>query len=226
VEATQTPIAEPQLARPKWLSAVAVSAIVVGCLFGCCGLTSIAGLLANGQFATAMQPRMPDARMQQVQQRFAQRINEVQAKNRPVMLAGQLIALAHAVALAAAGYLCYRVRRSGRTLLLALFVAGIGVDVISGYLGLQAIRDQQSATAGMMSEMMDVTLHQGPKNAPRDPRIEQSMRKFMAGAQGIGTVIGWLSMIGFFVVKAIYYIASALYLRRPELVAYFERAAA
>jgi hypothetical protein len=208
------------------LSAVAVSAIVVGSLFGCCGLTSITSLLANQQLSAAMQPRMPDARAQQLQQKYTKRITELQAKSRPVMLTSELIALAHALALAGAGYLCYRVRRSGRSLLLALFVAGIGVEAVTGYLGLRAFRDQQTATAGMMTEMMDAAMQQGTKKTPPDPRLERSMHKFAKGAQGIGTVIGWLSMIGFLTVKTIYFVACALYLRRPELVAYFEHAQA
>jgi hypothetical protein len=41
---------------------------------------------------------------------------------------------------------------------------------------------------------------------------------------GITSVFTWLTILGFLLVKASYYILCARYLRRPDVVGYFEAA--
>ena len=215
----------PGIARPKWLSAVTISAIVIGCLFGCCGLAGIGGLVVGRAMdPAAMHAPTRDQRLAAIQKQYMERSAAFQARIFPMSMASGLLALAHAAALAAAGVLAYRVRSSGRRALATLSLAGIAIELVSGYVGLYVAVEQNAVMAPLMNDMMEQTVSGQPNQSVEQKRALDVTRGFMAGAFKAGTVFSWLTVIGFFVVKTAYYLACALYLRRREVVCYYEGA--
>ena len=213
----------PDSGRPKWLSAVTISAIVMGCMFGCCGIAGIGGLVVGRVMSpAAMQAPTRDERIANIQKQYMERNAAFQARIFPLAMGSGLLALAHAVALAIAGVLAYRVRAIGRRMLATLCIAGIAIELVSGYIGVYVATEQNAVMGPLMEEMMTETVKDQPNQSAQQKRALDLTRGFMAAAFKAGNVFSWLTVIGFFVVKSAYYLASALYLRRPEVAAYYE----
>jgi hypothetical protein len=217
----------PGSGRPKWLSAVSISAIVMGCLFGCCGLAGIGGLVAGSVMnPAALPPTAQDQHFEQFQRQYMERSAAFQRRTLPLSLTSSGLALVHAALLAVAGGLAYRANKLGRRLLAALCFAGIAVELVSGYVGLYVASEQNAVMAPLMDEMMKKSANAGPAQSEQQKRALETTRGFMAMAFKAGNVFSWLTVLGFFVVKSAYYLICALYLRRADVIAYFEPQAA
>lgn len=66
---------------------------------------------------------------------------------------------------------------------------------------------------------------QGQQRA-MDDQSRELMTKFGTGAARVGSVLGVLMVLGFFAVKVAYYTCAVLYLRRKDVIDYFETARA
>jgi len=195
--------------RPKWLSAVTISAIVAASLFGCCGLFTVGGLFAGQAMSAAMPKMSGDAEAQ-----FLERTQAIQKEMFPLALSTGLLGLAHAGALLLGGILAYRRMPIGRRLLVAVFFAGVVVECLNGYVSALSAQKQSVAMETMVGGMM---VSKGADDGDRpDPQaVANSFAR-------LTSIASWIMVLGFLAVKSAYYIVCALYLRQPAVVAYFE----
>lgn len=217
--------------RPRWLSAVTISAIVLGSLFGCCGIAGIGGLVAgrfmNPAFAQAQAKAQESPNMARVQAEMFERSAEFQQRIFPLSMTSSAIGLLHALGLIVAGVAAYGARAFGRRMLSVLCLVGIAVELVGGYVGLYVATEQNAIMAPMMDQMMQAATEHGVAEPNEEQRRAQDMaRGFMSSAFQVGNVFSWAMIIGFFLVKTSYYVACALYLRRKDVVAFFEPKAA
>jgi hypothetical protein len=230
-QTTDQPAAAPAApsARPKGLSGFTISAMVVGSLFGCCGVTSLGGLVANRAISPAMleaSTQGMDEDMARAQRKMMQRTNELQARVFPLSMTSGLVGLLHSLALVIAAVAAQNARPSGRRMLELVCLIGLGVELINGGFGLYVAREQ----SGISEEMIKATFAQGADRgvagAPDadQQRAQETARSFGAGAAKIGSILGIAMLVGFFVLKTGFYIACALYMRRKDVIAFFEHA--
>jgi hypothetical protein len=197
--------------------------MVLGGLFGCCGITSLGGQVMNRamnpmmQQLTASDPQNPAAN------EFMERNAAFQARIFPIALTTGLLGLLHAIALLTGGIMAYNGRASGRSLLALVCTIGIGVELVNGGLGLYLSRE----TNAMTEEMMKTTFAAGTPAAGTEQTEEQKQaqemgQKFASGAARAGSILGIVMLVFFFVLKTGYYVLSVLYLRREDVVRFFE----
>ena len=214
----------PGTGRPKWLSALTIAAIVLGSLFGCCGIAGIGSMVAGQAMNPAiMQQSQGNPQVDTVQKRYFERTAAFQKKIFPLSLTSGLLGLLHAFGLITAGVLAYRASELGRRLLVGLCFAGIAVELVSGYVGLYTANEQSAMMAPMMEELAQAPQGADAQQDEQARRTMQASRGVMSMALKAGSVFGWLTIIGFFLVKSGFYIGCALYLRRAEVVQFFQR---
>jgi hypothetical protein len=209
------PPADP---RPKWLSLVTVSAIVAGCMFGCCGMWSVGGLFAQQAMpADLMDKAMGGGRAGEAQREYLKRSLELQQEMFPLALTSGTLALGHAGALLAGAILAYRRSAFGRRLLVATLFVGVAVELVTAYVGMSAAQRQNEALKPFMAQNLQA--------AGNDEESAETARQIGDMIAGVTSVFTWLTVLGFLVVKAAYYLACALYLRRSEVVRFYEEPA-
>jgi len=201
--------------KPKWLSVITISAMVLGGLYGCCGMTSVGGLVVNSAMQQMQQnPALDDAMRQVLQQQAA-----LQARIFPFALTIALLGLLHSAALLFSGFMAYSRRRSGRKLLALVCMIGIGVEAVSGSVGLTVARETTRHTEAIMKSTLAA---QQAKQPPTSKQVEEMTGKIASGATQLGNIMGVLMLVVFFVIKTAYFVTCGLYLRRKEVVDYFE----
>lgn len=212
--------------KPKWLNAITIMAMVLGSLFGCCGLATVGGAVAN----RAMTPAMMELGMAGGQnqdavaahRRVMERSAALQARLFPFALASGTLAILHSLALVLAGVMAHNGRASGRRLLVLVCLVGIGLELLSSAFGLYHAREQGALSEEMMKAAMVQPLTADP--TPEQQEAQKIMQGFAAGAGRAGSILGFVMVLAFFATKTGYYIVSALYLRRPEVIRHFETA--
>ena len=210
-------------AKPKWLNPLIVSAIVIGSLFGCCGVTTVGGVAVSRSMPqVALQAQLKDAKDPAAADAFRQvadRQLAFQKRTFPLTLTAGLLGLLQSIALLVAGILAHQRQTFGRKLLAAVCVVGIGVELIGAGIGLYLSRETSAYTEDMMKATFAAQQAQQPQ---LNEQVRETVEDFSAGAARVGSVLGVVMMLGFLVIKAGYYLASTLYLRRPEVIEYFE----
>jgi disulfide bond formation protein DsbB len=202
-------------------------AMVFGSLFGCCGVFSAGGALVNRVMAPAMM-QLPDAAGGQepefvaAQRRIMERSFALQARIFPYVITSGVLTLLHSLALVIAGIMAHNGRASGRRVLVLVCLVGIGVELITGGIGLYHAGEQGKLSEEMMKAAM--VLPSSGEPTPEQKEAQQFMQSFAAGAGRASSILGWLMVIVFFATKVAYYVFSSIYLRRPEVVRHFEPA--
>jgi hypothetical protein len=217
----QLPQAQPPApgAKPKWLSALAITAMVLGGLFGCCGVTSLGGQVMNRAInpmmaqMTASDPQNPEVAA------FMERNAQLQARIFPFALTTGLLGLLHSIALLVAGIMTQNGRASGRGLLVLVCLVGIAVELINGGVSVYVSRE----TNAMTEQMMKATFAaQRADPTPEDKQAQEMGQKFASGAARAGSILGIVMIVFFFAIKTAYYIVTARYLQRKDVLEYFE----
>jgi len=201
--------------KPKWLGVITISAMVLGGLYGCCGMTSVGGLFVNSAMQQMQQnPALDDAMRQVLSQQAA-----LQARIFPFAMTIGLLGLVHSAALLFSGFMAYSRRQSGRKLLALVCMIGIGVEAVSGSVGLVVARETTRHTEAIM---MSTIAAQQAKHPPMNKQVEEMTQTIAGGATQVGNIMGVLMLIVFFVIKTAYFVTCGIYLRRKEVVDYFE----
>ncbi|HKU38780.1 MAG TPA: hypothetical protein VJR89_11555 [Polyangiales bacterium] len=204
--------------KPKWLNPLIVSAIVLGSLFGCCGITSVGGVVAGraGTQAMMQMQNANDPASAELFRKVAEKQLAFQQRTLPLTLSVGVLGLLQSIVLVIAGILAYKRQAIGRRLLVAICAVGIGVEVITTGIGLYLARETSAFTEEWMTA---ATAQTAPGT---DEKAREVAQKFGTGAARVGNVLGIVMLLGFFALKAGYYVFGTLYLRRKEVVDYFE----
>lgn len=227
--AARPPVQAKASSKPKWLSAITVMAIVFGSLFGCCGVASVGGAMANKVMGPAMM-QLPGAADGQepdlvaAHRRIMERNMALQARAFPFVVASGVLTLLHSLALVLAGIMAHNGRASGRRLLVIVCTVGIGVELIAGGFGLYHASEQGKLSEDMMKAAMVVPTAGEP--TPEQREAQKTLQTFAAGMGRASSILGWVMVIVFFATKVAYYVFSSIYLRRPEVVQHFDGGAA
>jgi hypothetical protein len=203
--------------------------MVLGGLFGCCGVASLGGQVMNRAVNPLMEQMTANAPQNEELRRFTERNAALQARIFPLALTSGLLALLHSLALVVGGIMAYSGRASGRSVLVAVCAAGVAVELINGGLGLYLTRETNAMTAEMMkATFANQPDAQGAEQTPEEKQAQELGQKFASGAARAGSIVGIAMVVTFFALKTAFYVATVLYLRRKDVVDFFEtpRAAA
>jgi disulfide bond formation protein DsbB len=187
----------------------------------------VGGAVAN----RAMTPAMMDLGMAgdqnpqlvAAQRRVMERSAALQARLFPFTLASGALGILHSLALVLAGVMAHNGRASGRRMLVVVCLVGVGLELLSSGFGVYHASEQSALSEDMMKAAMVQPLSAEP--TPEQQEAQQMMQGFASGFARAGAVLGFVMVLAFFATKTGYYIASALYLRRPEVIRHFEAAA-
>jgi hypothetical protein len=209
--------------KPKWLNPVVVTAMVVGSLFGCCGITSVGGAIIGRNVPQAtleMQAtNAKDPAVAETIQRYAATQKAFQERTFPLTMTIAVLGLFQSIALVISGVLANRLRPIGRRMLAGVCVVGIGIELIGACTALYL----SSETSAYAENLMKATLAAKQRQQPAlDESSRAVVEKIGAGAARAGSVLGVIMVLGFFVLKVAYYVSSTLYLRRREVIDYFD----
>jgi hypothetical protein len=193
--------------------------MVLGGLFGCCGVTTLGGQVMNRAMNPMMGKMMTGDPESPAAREFMERTSAAQARIFPFALTTGLLALLHSIALVVAGIMAYNGRASGRGVLALVCLVGIGVELINGGISIYMTRETDALTA----EAMKATFAAQPAEpTPEQKQAHEMGQKFASGAARAGSILGMLMIVFIFAIKTGYYVATALYLRRKDVVDFFE----
>jgi hypothetical protein len=192
--------------------------MVLGGMFGCCGVTTLGGQVMNRAMNPMMaqlganDPKNPEAAA------FMKRSAELQARIFPFALTTGVLGLLHSIALLVAGIMAQNGRASGRGLLALVCLVGIGVELINGGVGLYV----SSETNAIAENVMKATFAGRAHPTPDQKQAQEMGQKFASGAARAGSILGMLMIVFFFAIKTAYYVVTARYLQRKDVVDFFE----
>ena len=211
--------------RPGWLTAMCVISIVLGSLGIIGGLSGVVGLAMqsrtqqiNSMFMPPGPAGGPQAKMKELQEEMQQAIQPVIKRWNPFSYVLILFRLVQGGMLVAGGIMTIGLKPTGRSLLTAVLLVSIPIDLAQA--ALQAvIQHQTMAVVGsFMPRMMEAS---APPGKPL-PAGVSNMTTTMMNVAAIGMIVFTVVWVG---VKIGFYISSALYLRRPAIVSLFPGAA-
>ena len=212
--------------QPKWLNPIIVAAMVLGSLFGCCGITSVGGAAVGRDVSVAtlevQAQSAKDPAAAEMSRRSAKLQKAFQDRTYPLSMTVAVIGLLQSLALGIAGILASRRRPVGRRMLAAVCAIGIGVEVVAGGAALYL----STETSAFAQDMMKATFAAQSQQQALNEESREVVEKIGMGAARAGSVLGVIMVLGFFAVKVAYYVFSTLYLRRKEVIDYFEDARA
>jgi len=193
--------------------------MVLGGLFGCCGITSLGGQVMNRAMNPLMEQMMAGDPQSGAAREFMDRNAAVQARVFPYALTAGLLGLLHSIALVVAGIMAQNGRASGRGLLALVCMVGLGVELVSGGISIHVSRETSAATADMMNASFAA---QPGEQTPEQKQAQEMGQKFASGAARAGSILGIVMIAFFFAIKSVYYVLTVLYLRRRDVVDFFE----
>lgn len=204
--------------RPGALLAIAIIGLVLGLLGGCAGLFGVVTpIFQESLQATQRELATPGAppEMVEMQRNMEDQMNAVTHEWMPFTITHQALNLLLSLALVGASLLLLVLHPKGPLLFFLAVAMNLVVDVLGAVLGALV---QREAMAVMRQAIVDPAMTGG---AP-DPGVAHMME----GIFGASTWVG-LCFAGVWVLtKLSYYLASAVYLRKPNTRALFTPATA
>lgn len=204
-------------ARPGWLTALCVIAIVIGVLGLMNGILGVVGTLFAEQFQTMFTPpggggMPPD--MQAIQDKFQQETMAVQEKFFLGILAAAILRIAVAAALLVGGVQCLGLKESGRQVLLLACGAAVLFEI--GHAVLQSLVNMEMMTAvnGFMQNFLEAM----PQGKGPPPEVFMNIMK---GSLIAGFVVQYLIAL----LKIAFYVWGVLFLSRQAIKALFGHSA-
>jgi hypothetical protein len=214
----QGPYAPSPGARPGWLTALCVIAIVLGVLGFMNGVMGVVGTVFAEQFQTMFTPAggggMPPE-MQAIQDKFQDETLAVQQKFYAFTLLASILRIAVATALVVGGIQCLGLKESGRQILLLACGAAVLFEI--GQAVLQSLVSMEMMTA--VNSYFENFLQSMPRQGNGPP--PEVFMSIMKGSLIAGFVVQYA--IG--LLKVAFYIWGALFLSRQAIKALFGHSA-
>jgi hypothetical protein len=108
-------------------------------------------------------------------------------------------------------------------LFVGLCVVGVGIELARGYVGVTSMLEQNAVMAPLMEEMARATTDQAQASQnPQQKKAAEIGGKVMTGALAVGQVIGFVTLVGFLLMKVGFLVGCALYGGNEGVVRFFE----
>ena len=212
--------AEP---KPKWLSPVIIAAMVLGSLFGCCGITAVGGAVVGRKMPHAtleMQAKnAKDPAAAETIHRYDKMQMAFQERTFPLTMTVAVLGLLQSIALVISSILASRRQPIGRRMLAAVCAIGIGIELIGSGTAMYMRSETSAYTEGLMKAMLAADQSRQPA---LDEGSREAMQKLSTGVARASSVLGVIMVLVFFCFKVAYYVSALLYLRRREVIDYFD----
>ncbi|HJL15674.1 MAG TPA: hypothetical protein RMH99_08465 [Sandaracinaceae bacterium LLY-WYZ-13_1] len=208
-----------RIQRPGPLTAIALVAILLGGVGSCVSIGSVGSLFLQGpirEFQRATLEHQPAQNREQLerQMELQEQLEEEMRPYQYVSVPLELVDLLASFALAFAGVLLFRWSRRGPRLFAGAAYANLAIDVGATALGLvMAIANREV----MADYMRDV--------AAADPNAQPGMGEMMGAIGQASMGMQVCTVLAIFAIKAAFYVAGIVYLRKPEVRALYDEAA-
>lgn len=202
-----------QQGRPTVLTVICVLCIVLGALGLMNSLLGSAGAIAGPQLQKALQPKAGFPEQQKAQAEFQEEVAKVQGEYFTPIILSLAFRFIAALLLLIGGIRALGLREEGRQMLIAACVVALIFEL--GHAILQSLMMLEMMSAlNLLAEGMVSAAPDGKKLPPQVARFVRGLMRGMFIAQ-------FVLMYGLVLLKAVLYIFSYFYLRKPQIKALF-----